>query len=296
VSRPPLPSPAAAPEPRQRRTVCCRGCPTCRSVSLERLDIQRLEIGKPVLGTAAAFAVRGDARLGDGTLRAALDLRRLDAEGHAALDLRCPRRRTGCTRRRRCAKGRTAWCRPCSSNPASRSRSTWTSTGRRRAPPSTSARPSAPISPSPWAARCAPPPTTGRRRRPRRHRAASPPCCRRTSPLWRATPRSRCARTSGADRRLAVDRLDLRVPGRDRFRRRAGRPVLRNVDAQVTLDVAEAERLRPLVPKRCAGPASPPRPGSAAPSPNRPSTSTCAPKRSPPASRKRTRCWGLRRA
>ncbi|MBD0271274.1 MAG: hypothetical protein ICV73_05030, partial [Acetobacteraceae bacterium] len=89
VARPPLPSPAPPPEPRQpSEGVLPRlpGLPV--AVALDRLNIERLEIGAPVLGTAAAFAIQGDARLGDGTLRAALDLRRLDAEGRAALDLR----------------------------------------------------------------------------------------------------------------------------------------------------------------------------------------------------------------
>ena len=89
VSRPPLPSAAAPPEPRQPSEGVLPRLPELPvAVALDRLAVQRLEIGEPVLGTAAAFAVQADARLGDGALRAALDMRRLDAEGHAALDLR----------------------------------------------------------------------------------------------------------------------------------------------------------------------------------------------------------------
>ncbi|MBD0274851.1 MAG: hypothetical protein ICV73_23365, partial [Acetobacteraceae bacterium] len=88
-TRLPLPAEAPPPEPRQPSEGVLPRLPELPvAISLDRLDIQRLEIGEPVLGTAAAFAVRGGARLSDGTLRAALDLRRLDAEGRAALDLR----------------------------------------------------------------------------------------------------------------------------------------------------------------------------------------------------------------
>ncbi len=89
VSRPPLPSDAPPPEPRQPSEGVLPRLPDLPvTVSLDRLAVERLEIGAPVLGTNAAFAVQADARLGDGTLGAALDLRRLDAEGRATLDLR----------------------------------------------------------------------------------------------------------------------------------------------------------------------------------------------------------------
>ena len=89
VSRPPLSSEASPPGPRQPSEGVLPRLPELPvAVSLDRLDIRRLEIGEPVLGTAAAFSVGGGARLGDGTLRAGLDVRRLDAEGHATLGLR----------------------------------------------------------------------------------------------------------------------------------------------------------------------------------------------------------------
>jgi translocation and assembly module TamB len=89
ISRPPLPSSAATPEPRPPSQGVLPRLPDLPvAIALDRLAIGRLEIGAPVVGTAAAFAVSADAHLGDGALRAALKLQRLDAEGHAALDLR----------------------------------------------------------------------------------------------------------------------------------------------------------------------------------------------------------------
>ena len=88
VSRPPLPS-DAPPEPRKPSDGVLPRLPDLPvSVALDRLAVERLEIGAPVLGTAAAFSLSANARLGDGALQAALDMRRLDAEGQAALELR----------------------------------------------------------------------------------------------------------------------------------------------------------------------------------------------------------------
>ena len=90
ISRPPLPAPdSPPPAPRAPSDGVLPRLPELPvSIALDRLAIGRLEIGEPVAGTAAAFSVLADARLGDGTLRADLDMRRLDAEGSVALDLR----------------------------------------------------------------------------------------------------------------------------------------------------------------------------------------------------------------
>ena len=57
------------------------------AVALDRLSIGRLELGAPVLGQAAVVTLSGEAGLEMGALRATLDLRRLDAEGTAGLNL-----------------------------------------------------------------------------------------------------------------------------------------------------------------------------------------------------------------
>jgi translocation and assembly module TamB len=89
VSRLPRPPEETPPEPRQPAQGVLPRLPNLPvAVELDRLEVRKLEIGAPVLGTAAAFAVSANARLGDGALRAALEARRLDAEGRAALDLR----------------------------------------------------------------------------------------------------------------------------------------------------------------------------------------------------------------
>ena len=89
VKRPPLPGPEAPPEPRQPSEGVLPRLPELPvAVSLDRLEVRRLEIGEAVVGTPAAFALSANARLGDGALRAALDAKRLDAEGRAELDLR----------------------------------------------------------------------------------------------------------------------------------------------------------------------------------------------------------------
>ncbi|MCO6416453.1 translocation/assembly module TamB domain-containing protein [Siccirubricoccus sp. KC 17139] len=56
-------------------------------IALDRLAIEKLELGAPVLGQDAAFAIAGEAGLAAGDLRARLDLRRLDREGNVALAL-----------------------------------------------------------------------------------------------------------------------------------------------------------------------------------------------------------------
>ncbi len=89
IARLPLPSPEGPPEPSQPSGGVLPRLPELPvAVSLDRLEVRRLELGAPVVGTPAAFAVSANARLGDGALRAALEARRLDAEGRAALDLR----------------------------------------------------------------------------------------------------------------------------------------------------------------------------------------------------------------
>ncbi|MBL6456940.1 translocation/assembly module TamB domain-containing protein [Belnapia sp. T6] len=57
------------------------------AVALDRLTIGRIELGQPVLGQAAVLALEGQARLNSGALLASLDLRRLDAELTASLNL-----------------------------------------------------------------------------------------------------------------------------------------------------------------------------------------------------------------
>src|SRR6478735_1012496 len=57
------------------------------AVALDHLGIGRLELGAPILQQDAAFSVEGNAALAAGALRAALDLKRLDAEGGASLTL-----------------------------------------------------------------------------------------------------------------------------------------------------------------------------------------------------------------
>lgn len=57
------------------------------AVELNRLAIDRIELAEPVLGQAAVLALNGQATLGTGGLLASVDLRRLDAEARAALNL-----------------------------------------------------------------------------------------------------------------------------------------------------------------------------------------------------------------
>jgi len=57
------------------------------AVALDHLGIGRLELGAAILQQDAAFSVEGNAALAAGALRAALDLKRLDAEGGASLTL-----------------------------------------------------------------------------------------------------------------------------------------------------------------------------------------------------------------
>lgn len=57
------------------------------AVALDHLGIHRLELGAPILQQDAAFSVEGNAALAAGALRAALDLKRLDAAGGASLAL-----------------------------------------------------------------------------------------------------------------------------------------------------------------------------------------------------------------
>jgi translocation and assembly module TamB len=88
VARLPLPSAAAPAEPRQPSDSVLPRLPQLPvAVSLDRLAVRRLEIGAPVAGTAAALAIDGNAHLGDGALQATLEARRLDADGQVSIDL-----------------------------------------------------------------------------------------------------------------------------------------------------------------------------------------------------------------
>jgi translocation and assembly module TamB len=89
IIRPPLPSDTPPPEPRPPSEGVLPRLPSLPvAIALDRLTVRRVEIGAPVIGTPAALAVSADAHLGDGALRASLEVQRLDAEGGAALDLR----------------------------------------------------------------------------------------------------------------------------------------------------------------------------------------------------------------
>jgi len=89
ISRPPLPSDTPPPESQPPSEGVLPRLPSLPvTIALDRLTVRRVDIGAPVMGTPAALAISADARLGDGTLRASLAVQRLDAEGHATLDLR----------------------------------------------------------------------------------------------------------------------------------------------------------------------------------------------------------------
>lgn len=88
VARPPAPS-AQEPEPAGQTSIGLPDLPV--SVVLERLAVERLRLGAPLLGgEGAALGVAGSARLGKGggNLAAELDARRIDGrEGTIRLDL-----------------------------------------------------------------------------------------------------------------------------------------------------------------------------------------------------------------
>ncbi|MCB4821100.1 translocation/assembly module TamB domain-containing protein [Roseicella aerolata] len=89
VERLPVPDPQAAPAPEAAPSD--QVLPALPSlpvdVALDRLAVERLELGEAVAGQAAAFALDGKARLASGRLEAELGLRRLDAGGNAQVNL-----------------------------------------------------------------------------------------------------------------------------------------------------------------------------------------------------------------
>lgn len=93
VSRAPLPDPDAPPEPEPARDPDAGLLPQLPSlpvaVQLDRLAVERLELGAPLLGLGpaedhppAVFALNGQARLDAGRLNAELTAARQDAPGH----------------------------------------------------------------------------------------------------------------------------------------------------------------------------------------------------------------------
>jgi translocation and assembly module TamB len=88
VTRLPVPdpaAPAASPDPGGGVLPSLPDLPI--DLALDRLAVQRVELGASVLGQAIAFTLDGNGRLGDGRLAARLALRRLDAQGHATIEL-----------------------------------------------------------------------------------------------------------------------------------------------------------------------------------------------------------------
>lgn len=78
-------APAPPPDPNSGVIPALPDLPV--DLALDRLAVSELVLQEPVLGQAARFALEGQGRLGEGRLTARLDLRRLDAEGRAAIDL-----------------------------------------------------------------------------------------------------------------------------------------------------------------------------------------------------------------
>ncbi|WP_149537566.1 translocation/assembly module TamB domain-containing protein [Siccirubricoccus phaeus] len=88
LHRLPPAAPGPAPEPTPPGETVLPQLPSLPvDVALDRLAIDVLELGQPVLGQAASFALEGEAGLAAGDLRARLDLRRLDREGGVAVAL-----------------------------------------------------------------------------------------------------------------------------------------------------------------------------------------------------------------
>lgn len=86
-----LPEPAAAPEPTPPpapgRGGLLRLPDLPVDVSVDRFEVERLEVGPSVAGQPAAFFLDGMAALRADGLRARLDLRRLDGDGQARADI-----------------------------------------------------------------------------------------------------------------------------------------------------------------------------------------------------------------
>ncbi len=88
VRRLPAADPGAPAAPADPNAGVIPGLPDLPvDLALDRLAVAELLLQEPVLGQAARFALEGQGRLGEGRLTAQLELRRLDAEGRAAIDL-----------------------------------------------------------------------------------------------------------------------------------------------------------------------------------------------------------------
>ncbi|MFC7477417.1 translocation/assembly module TamB domain-containing protein [Dankookia sp. GCM10030260] len=89
IALPRLPAASDAPAPPEppSETVLPQLPSLPVAVALDHLGIGRLELGAPILQQDAVFSVEGHAALAVGALRAALDLKRVDADGGASLTL-----------------------------------------------------------------------------------------------------------------------------------------------------------------------------------------------------------------
>lgn len=85
LHRLPPPGEPAPPDPEAPLIPAMPDLPV--ALRLDRLAVERIELGAAVLGTAATLALEGEARLAGGRLSARLDARRLDAPAQARLAL-----------------------------------------------------------------------------------------------------------------------------------------------------------------------------------------------------------------
>ncbi len=249
----PCPPTRRRPSRSRRPKACCRTCPACRwPIALDRLAVGRMEIGAPVLGTAAAFAVSAMRISATGALQAALELRRLDAEGQAALDLRLSPAEDRLHAKASVREGPDGLV-PALLGQPGQPLALDLDPGRAgvAAPRSTSRRASVPTSRSRWrgTVRAAPDGAAGAALDgTARLRALLPPD---VAPLARRLAFS-LRRRPRPDRRV-----DRRAAGPARARRhplgqRAAEPVHRSPRPRAALDLPEAERFRPLVPETAA--------------------------------------------
>ncbi|GAA0587278.1 translocation/assembly module TamB domain-containing protein [Craurococcus roseus] len=249
IVRPPLPGPETPPEPRQPSEGVLPRLPELPvAVSLDRLEVRRLEIGEPVVGTPSAFAVTTNARLGDGALRAALDAKRLDAEGRASIDLRLSPAEDSLHAKATVREGPDGVVPTLLKQPGKPFELDLSLEG-----PASGAALDLAAGLGPDLAlklggtvRAAPDGAAGADLDgTARVAALLPPDI---APLAGGAEFSLRA-DLGADRRVALHRLDLRVPAATVSATGRADLSAETVDAQVALNVAEAERLRPLVPE-----------------------------------------------
>ncbi|MBD0270667.1 MAG: hypothetical protein ICV73_01945, partial [Acetobacteraceae bacterium] len=249
LSRLPLPGPEAPPEPRRPSEGVLPRLPELPvAVSLDRLEVRRLEIGEAVAGASAAFALTANARLGGGALRAALEARRLDAEGKAEIDLRLLPTEDSLSAKATVREGPDGFVPALLKQPGKPFELDLSLEGPASGAaldfaaglgPDLTVKVGGTVRAAPDGAAGADLDGTAR------VAAMLPPDI---APLAGEVEFSLRA-DLGADRRVALHRLQLRAPAATVSATGRADLSAETVDAQVALDVAEAERLRPVVPE-----------------------------------------------